>query len=175
MKSDGTATVSETYQLKLNGPPVITSAILATPALPYIEQQTQYSVGASDPDSDPLTYLWSFGDGLTSSLASPSHSYGAPGEYTVSVTVNDNVSGQASSSQKITVKADALPVTKLAVKLNFAKTQFPGFEESQVNLDMVLVKLQRGFEIAGGLSRERQSATAQSGRGLPVRQSTRVA
>lgn len=54
-------------------------------------------------------------------------------------------------------------LSTLMRKLNFAKTQFPGFEESQINLDMVLVKLQRGFEIVGWLSRQGQPTTAQGG------------
>ena len=34
------------------------------------------------------TYLWDFGDGATSTEANPSHTYGAYGSYTVSLTVN---------------------------------------------------------------------------------------
>jgi PKD repeat protein len=39
----------------------------------------------------PLTYLWDFGDGQTSTLPSPAHVYASAGVYTVSLTVTDAV------------------------------------------------------------------------------------
>ncbi|HZI94493.1 MAG TPA: PQQ-dependent sugar dehydrogenase [Patescibacteria group bacterium] len=45
--------------------------------------------GSSDPDGDPLTYLWDFGDGGTSTAPSPFHTYVAQGVYTATLTVND--------------------------------------------------------------------------------------
>lgn len=52
--------------------------------------------GSSDPDNDPLTYSWSFGDGGTSTSATPFHTYVSPGSYTATLTVNDtHVTGSA--------------------------------------------------------------------------------
>ena len=45
--------------------------------------------GSSDPDQDPLTYLWSFGDSTTSSAASPQHTYMTTGVRQATLTVND--------------------------------------------------------------------------------------
>jgi PKD repeat protein len=44
---------------------------------------------SSDPEGDPLTYEWSFGDGLTGNGATPTHAYTASGVYNISLTVND--------------------------------------------------------------------------------------
>ncbi len=47
------------------------------------------SAGSIDPDGDPLTYLWKFGDGTTSTLANPTKTYNNKGAYTVDLTVSD--------------------------------------------------------------------------------------
>jgi hypothetical protein len=44
---------------------------------------------SSDPDGDPLTYAWTFGDGSTATEATPAHTYTATGIYNVCLTVND--------------------------------------------------------------------------------------
>ncbi|WP_368506789.1 collagenase [Colwellia sp. 1_MG-2023] len=48
------------------------------------------SQGSTDTDGTIDSYLWNFGDGSTSTLANPSHSYSSIGNYTVSLTVTDN-------------------------------------------------------------------------------------
>ena len=47
------------------------------------------SAGSSDPDGDPLTYRWDFGDGTTSTSANPTRTYEKPGVFTVRLTVSD--------------------------------------------------------------------------------------
>ena len=47
------------------------------------------SVGSSDPEGDPLTYLWTFGDGTTSTQANPSHVYVTGGVFTATLRVTD--------------------------------------------------------------------------------------
>ncbi len=53
----------------------------------------------------PLTYLWNFGDGSTSTLANPSHTYTSAGSYTVSLKVtnaygNETVTGSVNFKPK---------------------------------------------------------------------------
>ena len=44
---------------------------------------------SSDPENDPLTYAWDFGDGATGTGTTPTHSYRAAGIYDVCLIVND--------------------------------------------------------------------------------------
>ena len=45
--------------------------------------------GSSSPQGKTLTYAWSFGDGATAAVASPTHTYAAWGAYTATLTVTD--------------------------------------------------------------------------------------
>lgn len=67
-------------------------------------------------NSDPGTYLWDFGDGVTSIELNPDHLYAVPGTYMVSLSVT-NVNSCTTTIQK-EVLVSALPV--------------PGFEYSQL-------------------------------------------
>ncbi len=54
----------------------------------------------------PLAYDWSFGDGLGSSLADPTHAYASPGTYRVTLNATDHVGAVSSSSFLVTVAPD---------------------------------------------------------------------
>ncbi|MBA7671773.1 hypothetical protein ES703_79936 [subsurface metagenome] len=45
--------------------------------------------GSYDPDGDPLTYAWDFGDSSTGTGVNPTHVYTVGGTYTVTLVVND--------------------------------------------------------------------------------------
>lgn len=70
------------------------------------------STGSSDPDGDPVTYAWKFGDGAISSAANPSHTYTTNGQYTATLTVSDNTGKSGSASVQITV-GNTAPTVKL--------------------------------------------------------------
>lgn len=64
--------------------------------------------GSSDPEGGPLTYLWNFGDGgSTSSLPNPNRTFtappGQPAMYTVTLTVTDNIGQQATKQLIVSV------------------------------------------------------------------------
>jgi glucose/arabinose dehydrogenase len=62
------------------------------------------SKGTKDPDGDPITYLWDFGDHATSTLPNPQHIYATRGVYFALLTVHDDKKGVGySKSMKITV------------------------------------------------------------------------
>ncbi|MFZ0891167.1 MAG: kelch repeat-containing protein [Thermoplasmata archaeon] len=62
------------------------------------------------------TYLWSFGDGTTSNIASPSHVFNFVGNYTVTLTVTDELGASGSSTTVITVTpTPQVPALSIAV------------------------------------------------------------
>jgi PKD repeat protein len=58
----------------------------------------------------PYSYAWSFGDGASSSLPGPAHSYSAAGNYTATLTVRDSGGRVAVSSVPIDVLPPATPL-----------------------------------------------------------------
>ena len=58
---------------------------------------------SSDPDGDPLSYSWSFGDGGTSSAPAPTHRYSSRGTYTARLTVSDGLGGSNTATRTISV------------------------------------------------------------------------
>ncbi len=76
-------------------------AASATPSQGAAPLSVQFAANATD-DGNLVSYAWSFGDGGTSSSASPSYVYANPGTYQVSLTVTDDA-GQSASSSTIVV------------------------------------------------------------------------
>lgn len=64
---------------------------------------------SGDPDGDPLTYAWDFGDGGTSSAANPSHTYGAAGSYQVELRVTDPSGGTDRATKAVNVTSGTAP------------------------------------------------------------------
>jgi hypothetical protein len=106
-------------------PPTVTNAVLQVGDLAVVVagETDIFAVDAVDPDGDPLSYQWSFGDGTTSDWLTTNtavHAYATScGPYTAGVTVSD---GQATTSSNVTVAvACQLAITEMRVNLNFAK------------------------------------------------------
>jgi carboxypeptidase T len=62
------------------------------------------AAGSSDSDGSIASYHWDFGESNQSELAAPSHQYTAIGDYTVTLTVTDNLGKSATSSQTVAVE-----------------------------------------------------------------------
>lgn len=64
-----------------------------------------FTDASTDSDGTIASWSWNFGDGGTSTVQNPSHSYAAGGTYTVSLTVTDNGGATGAKSQTVTVTA----------------------------------------------------------------------
>jgi len=85
----------------------LTADFTATPtfgAVPLAVTFSDTSIGT------PTTWAWDFGDGTTSSVAAPSHTYTEPGSYTVTLTVADAIGATSTKTKAnlLTVSPDAV-------------------------------------------------------------------
>ena len=81
-----------------------TAAFTATPSSGTVPLTVSFDAStSSDPENDPLSYSWAFGDGETASGVTSSHEYVTAGSYTVTLTVND---GEFSSTANATITVD---------------------------------------------------------------------
>ena len=71
-------------------------------------------VGSAEGGELPYSYSWNFGDGQTSTLQSPAHTYADAGSYGATLTVTDNSGAHSSSSVSVAVSAAILPLVASA-------------------------------------------------------------
>jgi PKD repeat protein len=60
--------------------------------------------GSYDPDGDPLTYAWTFGDGSSAQGPSPTHTYAPEGSYSVTLEVSDGRGGLSRETKTIVAR-----------------------------------------------------------------------
>ncbi|MDH3724867.1 MAG: DUF1929 domain-containing protein, partial [Thermoleophilia bacterium] len=92
----------------LNAAPV--GAASGTPAVGTAPIQVSFSgVGSSDPDGDPLTYSWDFGDGNGSTRPNPTHTYAFGGAYVATLTVRDDKGWWGSAQVRLEIEGPPPP------------------------------------------------------------------
>ena len=67
------------------------------------------SVGSLDVDGQPISFLWDFGDGQTSTEPNPLHVYSQVGAFTAKLTVKEDTSPFATSSKSIVIRTGVNP------------------------------------------------------------------
>ena len=83
------------------------------------------------------SYLWDLGDGNSSRLASPSHTYGAEGIYQVTLTVADNRGASDSISQSLTLSSNepqpgtCIGLNDWDVSVSYVSGDRVGFESNE--------------------------------------------
>jgi len=119
----GTFGVSKIRRIKYvqnNQAPVVRATASPTSG-PTPLNVTFSSAGSSDPEGQPLTYAWAFGDGTTSTQAEPTHTYTTAGAYQARLTVSDGVN--SSISTPIAISAGSVPTATILAPTDGAKFQ----------------------------------------------------
>jgi PKD repeat protein len=96
-----------------NQPPV--AAISATPNSAYAPATISVSAaGSSDPDGTIAGSVISFGDGISASGLTASHTFSTAGSYTLTATVTDNSGASSTATTSVTIKGPEVIVSSPA-------------------------------------------------------------
>ncbi len=99
-----------TRTVRVNAAPV--AAFTVSPATAYIGVPVTFdATGSSDPDGDPLTFAWDFGDSGTAAGATATHAYAAKGRFMVTLTVSDDLGATGQGSRGVDVGNRAPVIT----------------------------------------------------------------
>lgn len=100
-----TSTTSTSKSLIVNKPPE--ASFRYSPLGPRVTENIQFTDESYDQDGQIVDWDWSFGDGSSSSLSNPAHTYSQSGSYTVGLTIMDN--NGASNSYTKTISVTKIP------------------------------------------------------------------
>lgn len=98
---DGAMTTYTAVILRPNTPPV--AVVPASYTVPEGGTVTFDGTASTDPDGDPLTYLWDFGGGVTAAGPTVSRVYPNSGSYVVKLTVSDGKGTSHTAQTAVTV------------------------------------------------------------------------
>lgn len=140
----------------VGGPPVASFALSQT--VVDVGELFTASNTSSDPNGDPITSRWDFGDGtvvtVTGTAAPPAHAYGTPGTKVVTLTVTtpDGLSSSATSSVSVgcVVRSGVLktsnPIPDDTVEVNAVT-----YKPSKRDISLTVVTTQFCTSMAGSL------------------------
>lgn len=74
-----------------------------SPSNPEIDDEIQFSDTSRGGSEVFENWIWDFGDGETSTEQNPTHAFTTPGNFTVTLTVTDDVGTEATTSQTVTI------------------------------------------------------------------------
>jgi PKD repeat protein len=99
----GNTATSSTVVLVADAPPVISSPLKAWPSRVAAGKKVLFTIHAVDPDNDPVTVEWFYGDGTSGNIEV--HKYDTAGIYTPLALVSDGNGGMAVSTTTVIVMA----------------------------------------------------------------------
>ena len=144
-------TISRQAELRLARPGVIIppgqgprAEFSVSPASPREDDDVFFDASASSADAGIASYTWTFGDGRSSTSASPTtrHHYGLVGQYLVTLTVTDTLGRSTSVSKSVTVAALTDPVASFV-----ASPSSPRIHLDVVNFNASASKAAAGHQI----------------------------
>ena len=92
------------------------------PAEIFVGDSVQLTDTSYDSDGSVVKWAWNFGDGATSDEQNPTHSYSLPGNYTITLTVYDNLDASNTTSKTLQVKENVTPPENLPPTVDFSYT-----------------------------------------------------
>ncbi len=111
---------------------------------------------SSDPNGPIASYAWTFGDGTTSTAASPVHTYAAAGTYSVKLTVTDNDGATDDETQSVTVSVPVGPLAEDA----FGRSVTDGWGTAETGGAWTRYGTASIFSVTGGAGQMRVVAGA---------------
>lgn len=143
-----------------NRPP--TAGFTFSPPAPVAGQEVLFTGTSVDDDGQIDSWSWDFGDGSSSEKQNPSHSFGAAGDYKVSLTVIDE--GGASDTCTTTIKVSSPPAEidkDDAIEILVREIIPPASSNRRVSAFMLSQPLQKGDVV-----------TSESGEKYPISANT---
>ena len=119
-------TASVSIHVGATGAPSLTATATASPASGSAPLTVTFSGNATG-GHRPYTYNWSFGDGSTSALQSPSHVYASSGAYTATLTIRDGNGHNATASATVSAGGTVSGVASTLVGTSVLGVAPPSF------------------------------------------------
>ena len=167
--------------IKGNRPPKINELRVKSSSgiLPFT---IQAEVDASDPDKDPMNYVWDFGNGIKKTTVEPKveHTYTKAGVYALSVTLIDKQLASSNSSPLTITAGNAQP--KVSIQLKGNQTFYFKGKPVEYNVDVsdqgakvnkntiyVANNYTKGTDLAGASMGHQVVTEAQAGQALMLK------
>ncbi|NOJ60757.1 PKD domain-containing protein, partial [Arthrobacter sp. 260] len=111
--------------------------------------------GSTDSDGTVASYLWNFGDDITATTPTASHTYAAAGTYPVTLTVTDDDGATHSTTDEVVVEAPPVdpeepPAAEPLAQDSFARTVANGLGAADVGGNWTLNGAPSYFSVADG-------------------------
>jgi len=107
----GTRSTSLVIDVLQNGPPTALTYVQNPTGNPFAYEPITFSAVAVDPNGDPMTITWSWGDGSPDSTGTTvTHTWTAVGNANASVTADDGKGGVTSKAIPLVIQANLPPV-----------------------------------------------------------------
>jgi len=114
-----------TQQINVSAVPIYSSPIANFTYVPKnVDPMTIQFIDQSFSSTD-LWYLWNFGDGTNSTDKVPAHTYSAPAQYSVTLTVTDQYNNASTTSQNIQVPASPSGLPSIDFNADVTSGQYP--------------------------------------------------